>query len=482
MNNNNSTSDQSLTVKNLVEALPEDINGSTDVISPLQDLLAGLESKTVPTKSLMRMWILSSLQAKVAIGYLAYGLRKNFVSKSEQEMMLNETHTKAALKIISTMGYMRGAVMKVGQLLANLPTLVPDQIADVLASLHFEAPPMHYGLIRETLLDELGSEPEEIFDSFDRKAFAAASLGQVHKARLKSGEEVAVKIQYPNIARTISADLRNLRTVMQPMRFSADWQSIRDNLEDLEAMLNMEADYRKEAESCREAAPYFAEDEDIVLPRVFDEYSTGKVLTMEYLPGMHLKEYIETDPSQDERDRYAELLTLLSSRLYFKGRMFFADPNPGNFIFMENGRLGLIDYGCIRRITDAEWDLQMDAWRAGLNDNPEALDKAIALHCLFDSPSAMEAERLELLRAHLHWQLRPVLYDGQFDFGDENFFREGVELHMALFRKRFTRGAPINIWSSRFIFGFRALVYKLKGKVNLKKITENEMRDLPELA
>lgn len=482
MNNNNSTSDQSLTVKNLVEALPEDINGSTDVINPLQDLLAGLESKTVPTKSLMRMWILSSLQAKVAIGYLAYGLRKNFVSKSEQEMMLNETHTKAALKIISTMGYMRGAVMKVGQLLANLPTLVPDQIADVLASLHFEAPPMHYGLIRETLLDELGSEPEEIFDSFERKAFAAASLGQVHKARLKSGEEVAVKIQYPNIARTISADLRNLRTVMQPMRFSADWQSIRDNLEDLEAMLNMEADYRKEAESCREAAPYFAEDEDIVLPRVFDEYSTGKVLTMEYLPGMHLKEYIETDPSQGERDRYAELLTLLSSRLYFKGRMFFADPNPGNFIFMENGRLGLIDYGCIRRITDAEWDLQMDAWRAGLNDDPEALDKAIALHCLFDSPSAMEAERLELLRAHLRWQLRPVLYDGQFDFGDENFFREGVELHMALFRKRFTRGAPINIWSSRFIFGFRALVYKLKGKVNLKKITENEMRDLPELA
>lgn len=482
MNNNNSTSDQSLTVKNLVEALPEDINGSTDVINPLQDLLAGLESKTVPTKSLMRMWILSSLQAKVAIGYLAYGLRKNFVSKSEQEMMLNETHTKAALKIISTMGYMRGAVMKVGQLLANLPTLVPDQIADVLASLHFEAPPMHYGLIRETLLDELGSEPEEIFDSFERKAFAAASLGQVHKARLKSGEEVAVKIQYPNIARTISADLRNLRTVMQPMRFSADWQSIRDNLEDLEAMLNMEADYRKEAESCREAAPYFAEDEDIVLPRVFDEYSTSKVLTMEYLPGMHLKEYIETDPSQDERDRYAELLTLLSSRLYFKGRMFFADPNPGNFIFMENGRLGLIDYGCIRRITDAEWDLQMDAWRAGLNDDPEALDKAIALHCLFDSPSAMEAERLELLRAHLRWQLRPVLYDGQFDFGDENFFREGVELHMALFRKRFTRGAPINIWSSRFIFGFRALVYKLKGKVNLKKITENEMRDLPELA
>jgi len=482
MNNNNSTSDQSLTVKNLVEALPEDINGSTDVINPLQDLLAGLESKNVPTKSLMRMWILSSLQAKVAIGYLAYGLRKNFVSKSEQEMMLNETHTKAALKIISTMGYMRGAVMKVGQLLANLPTLVPDQIADVLASLHFEAPPMHYGLIRETLLDELGSEPEEIFDSFDRKAFAAASLGQVHKARLKSGEEVAVKIQYPNIARTISADLRNLRAVMQPMRFSADWQSIRDNLEDLETMLNMEADYRKEAESCREAAPYFAEDEDIVLPRVFDEYSTGKVLTMEFLPGMHLKEYIETDPSQDERDRYAELLTLLSSRLYFKGRMFFADPNPGNFIFMENGRLGLIDYGCIRRITDAEWDLQMDAWRAGLNDDPEALDKAIALHCLFDSPSAMEAERLKLLRAHLRWQLRPVLYDGQFDFGDKNFFREGVELHMALFRKRFTRGAPINIWSSRFIFGFRALVYKLKGKVNLKKITENEMRDLPELA
>ena len=481
MVNENFNIENSLTVKNLVDALPDDIAAQGDIVNPLQDLLAGLENKKVPTKSLMRMWILSSLQAKIAIGYLAYGMRKNFVSADERERMLNETHTNTALKIMATMGYMRGAVMKIGQLLANLPTLVPDQIADVLASLHFEAPPMHYGLIRETLLNELGQEPEEIFESFDRKAFAAASLGQVHRARLKSGEEVAVKIQYPNIAKTISADLRNLRTVLQPMRFSADWQSLRDNVEEMESMLNIEADYLKEAQFCKEVAPFFAEDDEIVIPKVFDEYSTSKVLTQEYLQGLHLKEYMAGNPTQEERDRYTHLLSVFSSRLYFQGRMFFADPNPGNFIFMKKGRLGLIDYGCIRRITDAEWVLQIEVWRSGLNNDKKGMDKALASHCLFDSPSVMEDERLKILRDHLKWQLRPCLHDGTFDFSDENFFREGVDLQMQLFRKRFTRGVPINIWSTRFLFGFRAVAYKLRGKCNLKRIIEQESKDVLEL-
>jgi predicted unusual protein kinase regulating ubiquinone biosynthesis (AarF/ABC1/UbiB family) len=202
---------------------------------------------------------------------------------------------------------------------------------------------------------------------------------------------------------------------------------------------------------------------------------------MEYLPGVHLKDYMAGNPSQRERDHYTDLISILSSRLYFRARTFFADPNPGNFIFMEDGRLGLIDFGCMRKISDQEWAMQMEAWRSGLNNDQEALDKAIASHCLFDSPSAMEDERLKILRAHLKWQLKPCMYDGLFDFSDENFFREGLELHMQLFRKRFTRGAPINIWSSRFIFGFRALAYNLKGKSNLKRIIEHEARDLPEL-
>ena len=149
---------------------------------------------------------------------------------------------------------------------------------------------------------------------------------------------------------------------------------------------------------------------------------------------------------------------------------------------MDNGRLGVIDYGCIRRITDPEWTMQMEAWRAGLHNDKEGMDKALASHCLFESPSVMEDERLKILRNHLRWQLRPCLHNGPFDFSDENFFREGVDLQMQLFRKRFTRGAPINIWSTRFLFGFRAVAYKLRGKCNLKRIIEQESSDVPELA
>ncbi len=115
--------------------------------------------------------------------------------------------------------------MKVGQTLVNFDDLLPDELVKTLEQLHFEAPPMHYALVREHLHNELGGDPETIFAEFETTAFAAASLGQVHRARLKTGEPVAVKVQYPGIARTIRSDFRNLIAVLTPMRLSKDWQN-----------------------------------------------------------------------------------------------------------------------------------------------------------------------------------------------------------------------------------------------------------------
>ncbi|MDD2851220.1 MAG: AarF/UbiB family protein, partial [Desulfuromonadaceae bacterium] len=200
----------------LLKALPKDRN--TDPAGQsLANLIAGISSKKVPVNSFFRVWILGSLQARVAFGYLAYWLRSRFSGAEVKRRLKSEAHLAAALQLFGTMGYLRGAVMKVGQMLANLPEVVPEEFAEVLSALHFEAPPMHYSLVREVFLDEFGREPEELFASFDQQAFAAASLGQVHRARLLSGEEVAVKIQYPGIARTIKNDLRTLRLLLQPL-------------------------------------------------------------------------------------------------------------------------------------------------------------------------------------------------------------------------------------------------------------------------
>ena len=190
----------------------------------LKELLAGLSMRPVPVGSFHRLWSLGELSAQIALAYFALWIRQWFRSTESRDRAVMEANLRSALKICQRLGYLRGALMKVGQALGNFPDIVPTEFAETLDRLHFDAPPMHFSLLRELLRSELGADPEELFESFETKAFAAASLGQVHFARLKSGETVAVKIQYPGIARTIDADVRNLRALLFPIRLGKDWE------------------------------------------------------------------------------------------------------------------------------------------------------------------------------------------------------------------------------------------------------------------
>ncbi len=458
-----------LQMKMLLEALPKE--SATDPTGMrLARLINRISQQKVPVSSFSRFWILGSLQAKVTLGYFAYWLRSRFAAADEKARLKSEAHLAAALKLFGTMGYLRGAVMKVGQLLANLPEVVPEEFAAVLSALHFEAPPMHFAMVRELFLDEFGREPEEVFAFFDRQAFAAASLGQVHRARLKSGEEVAVKIQYPGIARTIKADLRNLRHLLQPLCLTRDWQNTLDKLADIEQMLLMETDYEQEARFGREARIIFTIDDRVVVPRVYDEYSTKRVLTTEYLQGCHLDEFLAGNPSQAERDHFTTLLTVATMRVYYRLHWFLADPHPGNCIFMKDGRLGMIDFGCTRVMTEGEWILICELERAILERDEASINRVTARACLFDDPAEMEPERLEVLLRGVHWNMEPWLKDGLFDFGDREFFLRGIDNLMEMTRKRYTRGSPLYLWSTRFILGGRAFCYRLKGRCEFRKI------------
>lgn len=440
----------------------------------LAEMIAQISCRKVPVSSFSRLWNLGSLQAKVSCGYLAYWLRSCFADADEKQRLKSEAHLAAALQLFGTMGYLRGAVMKVGQLLANLPEVVPEEFAAVLAALHFEAPAMHFSMVRELFLDEFGCEPEELFAAFDRQAFAAASLGQVHRARLHSGEEVAVKIQYPGIARTIQADLRNLRLLLQPLCLTKDCQDTLAKLADIEQMLLMETDYEQEARFGREARRLFTAADQVIVPRVFDAYSTKRVLTTEYLAGDHLDAFLAKNPTQEARDHFTTILTVATFRLYFRLHWFLADPHPGNFIFMPDGRLGMIDFGCTRIMTDAEWQLICELERATLAQDEAAINRITARACLFSDPEEMEPERLEVVRRGLNWNMEPWLQEGLFDFGDRKFFLRGIDNFMETARKRYTRSSPLYLWSSRFIFGGRALCYRMQGRCAFRQIHQQE--------
>src|SRR5207253_4173048 len=171
-------------------------------------------------------------------------------------------------------GYLRGAVLKGGQTIANFRDLVPDEIEETLSRLHFEAPPMNFSLLREQVHSELNGDPEEIFAFFDTTPFAAASLGQVHRARLKTGQEVAVKIQYPGIARTIRSDLRNILALMTPFRLTKDFENGKQQLQTLFQALELETDYEHEARLTETAPALLTTDDGDIVPRGCREYST----------------------------------------------------------------------------------------------------------------------------------------------------------------------------------------------------------------
>jgi predicted unusual protein kinase regulating ubiquinone biosynthesis (AarF/ABC1/UbiB family) len=390
--------------------------------------------------------------------------------------LLAETHWQTALSLFDSMSYMRGAVMKIGQTLANFPDIVPKEFVETLEQLHFDAPPMHWTLLREMMYNELGDDPENLFASFNQKAFAAASLGQVHAARLKTGEEVALKIQYPGIGRTIREDFRNFFLFLLPGRLSKDWQYVKNQFDDLRRRLEQETDYEAEAATLAKVRPLFRDDEGILVPRVYVQHSTTRVLTMERLGGVHLDEYLARNPSQEERDEFARKIVRAWYRMQYAGRLLYADFHPGNFLFMEDGRLGLIDFGFILPLDDELWPVMRHMDRAFTTGRREDVIAAIKEWSggITDDPA--DADFLRLAVEFGDWEMRARYHGGPFDFADEADFRRGIDLFSETVRKRYSRSRPCTPVIVRQHMGWRSILYRLKAKIDIRPIAEEEVK------
>lgn len=437
---------------------------------PLREALADLTRRPGPEGALRRLWAFGGLQAQVALAYLAYWLRGWALDADRRERERAEAHLRAAIAMLRTMGYLRGAATKLGQALANFPGIVPDQVVETLERLHFEAPPMHFALLREHVRDELGREPEEAFATFDPRAFAAASLGQVHRATLHSGEDVAVKVQYPAIGRSIRSDFRNLSAFLLPLRLGQGWEPLKAQIEEIRRVIELETDYEREAEWQRRARSLYHEDDAILVPRVYDDLSTRRVLTMEYLDGVHLPAFLAGDPPRERRDHFGGLIVQAGCRLHYAGRLLYADPHPGNYLFREDGRLGFLDFGCVRPYTDREWEcnrLADLAIRGGDEDVVRAARAALGLAEGDEADPELMARDVALAR----WMWRPYLEDGPFDFGDPGYLPEGVDLLAAFGRVRIVSPFPtMNAFLARWYLGVTAILYRLRARVDVRAI------------
>jgi predicted unusual protein kinase regulating ubiquinone biosynthesis (AarF/ABC1/UbiB family) len=305
-----------------------------------------------PITSAFRRFVkLGGLMGRVGASMLGNQIAGYTRSDESDEVHTTEALVRNATRVVKTLGEMKGAAMKVGQMLSLHDALLPPEVAAVLRTLQKQAPKVPSEVMEYEVRGQLKNF-DELFESLEPEAFAAASIGQVHMGRLRDGRRVAVKIQYPLIDQIIQADLKNLKRILgslfsmfSKIDFEPVWREVRDRL--LE-----ELDYNHEAANMRRMAELHAGVPEIIIPRVVDEASARGVLTMEYVPGLPPEVACSDRFEQQLKDRWGRVMFEFLFRGLLEHRFLHADPNLANFAFREDGSVVVYDFGCVKTIPD----------------------------------------------------------------------------------------------------------------------------------
>jgi predicted unusual protein kinase regulating ubiquinone biosynthesis (AarF/ABC1/UbiB family) len=318
-------------------------------------------------------------------------------SKEAGAEALERRHLEAAERMVQTLGRMKGAAMKIGQLASFIDTefLPPEYrelYQDQLSQLRTSAPPMAWDKVKRVLDEEWAEPVEELFDDFEQDAAAAASIGQVHRATLPDGRRVAVKIQYPGVADAIRADMQNAGMILRLAKALAPGLDAKAAAEELKERVMEELDYEYEAHNQRSFARGYRGHPFIYVPDVVSRLTTDRLLVTEWVDGMGFEEVKQLD--QEQRDRFGEIVFRFYFGSIYHLQHFNADAHPGNYILMEDGRLAFLDFGMTKQLDKDQIELEITALDAVFDQDPERL--RVALHDLgfLNNPKKVDAERL----------------------------------------------------------------------------------------
>ncbi|HEY2030625.1 MAG TPA: AarF/ABC1/UbiB kinase family protein [Myxococcales bacterium] len=373
----------------------------------------------VPAGRLKRLSRIAYLTARTTGDLLASQARRKLGKREDSP----EDLKKAGERILATLGELKGAALKLGQALAMDPDALPEEARSVVAKLLSQAPErMPFDTVVEVVRSELGKHPDELFRSFDREPMAAASLGQVHGAVLHDGTDVVVKVQYPGVDRALDNDLKNAGVLVRGFALTGETLDGRPYYEELRASLMRELDYREEAAQAAAYAKAAARHPELVVPRAFEELTAQRVLCLTRLRGPSLLDVIESKPSQDERYRAGRLLVLAIWGPFYAARLIHADPHPGNFLVLPDGRLGVLDFGATKLLSERF----ASVYRALLEENAEGrahpnvgpMLKQAGFTFLTDEDDAFDyCQKLADVVQ------RPILQE-TFDFGDDGLVKD----------------------------------------------------------
>lgn len=328
------------------------------------------------------------------------GTKATNVGRSEESSKerLEQRHLETAMKMVGALGQMKGAAMKLGQFASFIDTeFIPDEYREIyqdqLAKLRTDAPAMPWEKVEKVLEEEYDGEPlSELFAEFEQEAFAAASIGQVHRAELLDGRTVAVKIQYPGIAEALDADLRNAGTIVRLARALAPGLDAKEIAKELRERVMEELDYEYEAQNQRTFSRAYRDHPFIYVPEVITRLSRRRVLVTELVEGVGF-ERVKKLP-REERSRFGEIVFRGSFGSIYHLQHFNADPHPGNYILLDDGRVAFLDFGMTKKLDREQIVLEQRAFDAASRDDPEDFRKALHDLGFVKNPSKLDAERL----------------------------------------------------------------------------------------
>ena len=452
-----------------------------DIHSPKAPMAAKpstqLSSSAVPSSRLGRLARLGTLATGVAGNMLMAGAQQLAQGKRPKlsELLLTPAN---ALKITQQLSQMRGAAMKVGQLISmDAGDLLPPEMAAILARLRSDAHAMPQRQVQAVLTANWGAKWQQRFTSFAFTPIAAASIGQVHRATTLDGRDLAIKIQYPGVRKSISSDVNNVASLLRMSGLLPKTLDIAPLLMEAKRQLREEADYQAEGEHLRRFAQLLAEAPEFVVPALHADFTTKNVLAMSYVAGVPVESMDAT--GQDERDRMVSLLVGLLFRELFEFGLMQTDPNFANYRYdPESQQLILLDFGATRSFTPGFAQAYQQLMRATMAGDRDAMVQAGLAIGYFDGNTLPK-----------HWNavldlfemaLEPLSFDGAFDFGTTDMSSRLRTAGMALGLERdFWHIPPIDtLFLHRKLGGLFLLAARLKARVNVRQLALPYLSDL----
>jgi predicted unusual protein kinase regulating ubiquinone biosynthesis (AarF/ABC1/UbiB family) len=424
------------------------------------------ELSSIPSSKIQRTSKFLKTGAKVGGNYIKHYSKRMFDSTVSRD----ELDEDNAEDIYESLSELKGSALKVAQMLSMDKNLLPNAYQDKFAMAQYNAPPLSYPLIVKTFIKYFGKTPEQIYDTFSRKAVNAASIGQVHQATL-GDKKLAVKIQYPGVSDSITSDLKMVKPIASAM-FKITAAEMDQYMGEVESKLVEETDYSLELERSIEITELCSHLENITFPKYHRDLSCERILVMDWMEGMHLKDWIATSPSQEARNKLGQALWNFYDYQIYELKQVHADPHPGNFIISPKGELSVIDFGCVKVIPNDFHELYFKLMRSDALEDGETIETLFyKLGFLYEDDTNKEKAFFSKIFIELIELLGRPFQHETFNFGDDSYFSQIYEVgdkiaKMKEFRNsRNIRGNKHGLYVNRTYFGLYNLLNELNANI-----------------